>query len=105
VVVVEAMQRNRCRENELPEAEFSQPSAHDFDYRAKMELTLGSLVNEWLAGWRRVPPATREDRRLTMEPAGRAHKKIGRPEGWRSDERWQGLRSYGLRGASAPVTA
>src|SRR5215213_6465186 len=45
--------------NELPEAEFSQPSAYDFRYRAKMELTLGSLVNGWLAEWRRPPPATR----------------------------------------------
>src|SRR3954453_8563413 len=45
-----------------------------------MELTLGSLVNEALGGWRRVPPATTAGRCSTMEPAwfGRAKKSADR---------------------------
>src|SRR5882672_9041763 len=70
-----------------------------------MELTLGSLVNEALAGWRRVPPATHGGAPIDDGTGlARSHKKsVDRMSPVRSMA--EVARACGRRKAGAAVTA
>ena len=95
VVPVEAIERDRCREMNFRKRS-SRNSRPTLRYRAEMELTLGSLVNEALAGSGARRRQPQRKRRSAMEPAWRGAQKsaadVGGPSsiaevanfGWRS---------------------